>query len=147
MTMRNSRGRNDTGREQKTKTQIISTVVIVALMLLSAMGSAGVVLLFVIGVLAFIAGVMYFIFKAQGTDVDTIGRNIMHNVRTGDKKENEQVFKEARARQRGILSHKEYEMLDKCSHRESLKSLLEAGIIDRSEYLERMHELDCSSAH
>ena len=138
-----------------TKSRLITIIVMLVLMLLSAAGPAAVFVLLVFGIFAAIAGVMYVVFKSQvvsdGTNpagsVKNKGFDIMRTIREKSEKEGDPMFKEARANQKRNLTAADYARLDRCSHEECLKSLLEAGIIDRSEYIERIHKLNCYTAH
>ena len=147
--------KNDkTRKPDDIKTKTITSVIIVILMLVSAAGPAGVLVLFILGIFAFIMGVMYFVFKSQVVDgtkpagtVKDIKFDIMRTIREKSEKEGDPMFTEARAHQKRNLTKADYERFDRCSHKECLKSLLDAGIIDRSEYVERIQKLNCSTTH
>ena len=163
--MNHNRGRNgrmDFGRIRDRSTadttatnkSFVTGIVVFILMILSAAGPAGIFVLLILGIFAFIMGVMYFVFKSQVVDgtkpagtVKDIKFDIMRTIREKSEKEGDPMFTEARAHQKRNLTKADYARLDRCSHEECLKSLLEAGIIDRSEYVERIQKLNCSTAH
>lgn len=138
------------------KNRTVSLAVVAVLMLLSVAGEAVIFVLFILGIFAAIAGAMYFLFKSQVVDdgtakpegsVKNIGLDIMRTIREKSEKEGDPMFKEARAHQKRNPTPADYARIERCSHEESLKSLLEAGIIDRAEYVERLRKLNCSAAH
>lgn len=141
------------GETTATNKSFITGFIIFVLMLVSAAGPVGIVLLFILGIFAFIMGVMYLVFKSQVVDPNNpkgtkdMKIDVMRMIREKSEKEGDPMFTEARANQKRILTKADYDRLDRCSHEECLKSLLEAGIIDRAEYVDRMRKLDCGIAH
>ncbi|MBR6736326.1 MAG: hypothetical protein IKL92_05645, partial [Oscillospiraceae bacterium] len=111
--MNHNRGRNgrmDFGRIRDRSTadttatnkSFAAGIVAFILMILSAAGPTGIFVLLILGIFAFIMGVMYFVFKSQVVDgtkpagtVKDIKFDIMRTIREKSEKEGDPMFTEA----------------------------------------------------